>query len=977
MTGRSVQTAGAVLTCVALALIARPGTRSTSSSMERAELVAAARDFRPFEGRLSGGFRWQPKASPNRGAAPPAPALQIAAARLELMRDARGSAAALAAYGAGQAMVGRYDDAIAALEEATAMDARAAWLSDLAAVYIARSAALDRALDLPYAVEASSRAIEVDPVLPEARFNRALALTTLGLTVAAADEWETYLTLEDGRDWQAEAKTRRDALAAPAPRSDAQRLREDLFDRVLPHWAAAGNADVTAQARTALDAFAAVSGDRALADAAANLLSRSDTQAREGLVYYGQARALYNEGRYDDSRRAFAESRGRLRRHALIAAWSTLHIGIVDYLSGKSETAAVSFAGLDAKYGNRSPALAGHIRWMAGMIQVLRGRHTEALDTYDAAVGAFETAREPVNAEFVRGLIAEDYDWLGRPADAWNARLGALRYATRQGTLLSTASSARTNGWNHLAADVQRQSAERAQLSGRTPAKVDALRDLALTAGAAGDRAKAASLIREAADLIAGDGDQARARPRAELDLARAHCGCVAPTEALSAANRAVEYFMTTAAARKLPEAHLARAAAHRANGNIALARQDLERGIALIEREAALAPILATSGMARELRALTDALISLERAEGNDLAALAAADRGRSTRGSMQGKPTSARELAGLVADFPADAEALYYHLTDTDLLIWSLTRGSLTLVSRPERAASLARRVRAFTTNPLNRSLGGDLRAALLPTAGRRRLILFPDGPLHLLPFAALPGVRSPYLLEEQEITHASRLSALSEPPERPPVMSLSVIANPRIDRRLFPDLPDLPGAAREAASIGSAYERYQVIAGRDATHTALIATLDGSDVVHFAGHAVVNEVDGSRSQLVLADAAEAPLRAQNLAGVRARRARLVVLAACSAASGHVTTSEGPSSLAHALLSSGVESVVASLWPVSDELSLTLFTAFHHSYASSEDASEALRAGQLAVLRAHRGATIDPRSWAGFIVIRGAAQR
>ena len=62
--------------------------------------------------------------------------------------------------------------------------------------------------DASRALTAANRALEIDRLMPEALFNRALALQTVGKTDDARIAWQAYLTIDDRSGWADEARAR-------------------------------------------------------------------------------------------------------------------------------------------------------------------------------------------------------------------------------------------------------------------------------------------------------------------------------------------------------------------------------------------------------------------------------------------------------------------------------------------------------------------------------------------------------------------------------------------------------------------------------------------------------------------------------------------------------------------------------------------------------------------------------------------------
>ena len=101
---------------------------------------------------------------------------------------------------------GRLDRAILKLEEASAeAPPNYCVLTDLAAAYLARSNQANHRSDLLRALWSAGEALRKAPNLPEARFNRALALERLFLTRRAQKAWEFYLRLPREKGWSSEA----------------------------------------------------------------------------------------------------------------------------------------------------------------------------------------------------------------------------------------------------------------------------------------------------------------------------------------------------------------------------------------------------------------------------------------------------------------------------------------------------------------------------------------------------------------------------------------------------------------------------------------------------------------------------------------------------------------------------------------------------------------------------------------------------
>ncbi len=171
------------------------------------ELATAVGTARTFEPRLTGGFAYAPVRGAVRGtndAVNLSPDVRIAIAEIEKQAAARPVAAASAALVAGDE-----DRAIGILEALSRLrqnDPKV--LSDLSAAYLARSERTKSIEDASRGLAMANRALEIDRLLPEALFNRALALQMLGMADDARTAWQSYLTIDDRSGWADEARAR-------------------------------------------------------------------------------------------------------------------------------------------------------------------------------------------------------------------------------------------------------------------------------------------------------------------------------------------------------------------------------------------------------------------------------------------------------------------------------------------------------------------------------------------------------------------------------------------------------------------------------------------------------------------------------------------------------------------------------------------------------------------------------------------------
>jgi putative zinc finger protein len=208
-------TAAVTMLVVRIARVARPdraGGRSARPELQELIAALAQEPTRPVEGRLTGGFAYGPPPTVVRGPGErdASPEVRIAAANLQRAARGAGSARSLAAAGVADLVLGQMDAAIDSLEGAIARNRTAASAySDLAAAYLARAAARGGADDSSKALAAADRALDLAPALPEALFNRALALEYLHRDAEADRAWARYRAQEPDARWRDDPATRR------------------------------------------------------------------------------------------------------------------------------------------------------------------------------------------------------------------------------------------------------------------------------------------------------------------------------------------------------------------------------------------------------------------------------------------------------------------------------------------------------------------------------------------------------------------------------------------------------------------------------------------------------------------------------------------------------------------------------------------------------------------------------------------------
>lgn len=136
------------------------------------------------------------------------------------------------------------------------------------------------------------------------------------------------------------------------------------------------------------------------------------------------------------------------------------------------------------------------------------------------------------------------------------------------------------------------------------------------------------------------------------------------------------------------------------------------------------------------------------------------------------------------------------------------------------------------------------------------------------------------------------------------------------------------DLPGVGREAAAIRRLVPDARLVPVP--TRDAVLDALPEHHIAHFACHGHADRDDPSRSHLVLADHATAPLTVAEVAALRLS-AGLAYLSACDTGVTAPALADESVHLTGAFHLAGYRHVVGTLWPIDDGTAAELATEFY----------------------------------------------
>ncbi|HEX7150308.1 MAG TPA: CHAT domain-containing protein [Thermoanaerobaculia bacterium] len=938
-------------------------------------IAVAPRSARSVEARLSG-FPWATYRGAARQDAPAVDAerMKLVGVAGELVTRAKNEPNAEAQHAAGVAMVLIENPLAAAafLENAAraANDARS-W-SDLAAARYAAAEDLQRPSLYPEALAAADRALQIEPALPEALFNRALILERLRLTGEARRMWTHYLEIDGTSPWATEARARLQALPATTTTLEFEKERPRLEraaaagDREvvrsvvsryperaralaetewLGMWgeavqrgdSAAADAILTL-ARMVGEALTARTGEALLHESVAAIDAAAEPRRTEiagGLARYLQARMRY-------ARHEPAVARTELLRaaEALDAARHPMALSARFY-AASARLASAEVRGARAELEQVRDRLAAHpgflslagqTRWELGRAHLLDAKPTTAIPILAEGASLLRRAGERTREAFVESILASALASAGRGDESWGAQIRAFEALSAEGIAerleASIAGAVRTEliaGRRDSALALARLNRSVERPDARVLDVLDALLQRALLETADGNPAEALRAAREAEKLAARATDPAqRARLAADAAFALGAAQSLRePRSATASLTTAIDYYREHGLTLALPEPLLLRARCALARGDPGSAAGDLEAGIVAIEAARGSDDATAAEkGPLQAGRTLFEEAVRLALTRGDPAGAFALAER-------LQGGTIS--------------VEALQERLAGSGVVVLEVVVLPGELVTFAVSDEDFAVHRRAW--------LGGEvtyedvIRPAEAIVGAARSVIVVPDPLLETTPFAALfDRERQKYLVERVPVAIAPSAAVLERTPVRHRPRSLAAIGLASGGAAGTRGLPAVDG---ELADIVPLYVRRSRALAATARYADLRAA--GADVIHIAGH--TRRQPGAGEQALLFGAGEWITWRDIAAGTV--DAEVVVLAACETLRSPASQSTRAPSLGAAFVGAGARDVVGTLAEIADRDARALFFALHRELAAGGDAATALRHVQIDAIR------------------------
>ena len=360
--------------------------------------------------------------------------------------------------------------------------------------------------------------------------------------------------------------------------------------------------------------------------------------------------------------------------------------------------------------------------------------------------------------------------------------------------------------------------------------------------------------------------------------------------------------------------------------------------------------------------------------------------------------------DLTNIQARMPEQVQIVEYTVLDDKLVVWLITKEDFQTVEIAVKSDELQELVTSYlnlirqpdiSNTEKQKELAVKLYGKLLSPISnlihpQKDICLVPDKFLFYLPFAALISPKSrDYLIADNNIFYAPSASVFllssKKAKERKNNSSetLLSVGNPDFDEKSYPNLSKLKSSERESAEISKFYEGSTQLIGSEAAEKTVRRHILQADVVHFAGHYIVDEQNPYLSGFVLAksnnfkEQQESLLTNYEIIRENLSRPKLIILSACQTGIDGYYKGEGIIGASRTFLAKGVPLVIASQWSVDSEATAELMINFHRFRKLNKLTSVAsLRKAQLELISSSNPRFQHPYFWAGFTALGGYSE-
>lgn len=374
------------------------------------------------------------------------------------------------------------------------------------------------------------------------------------------------------------------------------------------------------------------------------------------------------------------------------------------------------------------------------------------------------------------------------------------------------------------------------------------------------------------------------------------------------------------------------------------------------------------------------------------------------------QAKPITLQETESMLSKPTIDSNLIQYFVSPEKTII-VLAGGTQRIMEVPVGKDQLIKKVSRFRKLISEESKNQDeflnlslelYEILIKPIAfdiNKNRIIISPHGPLHYLPFQLLHD-GDKFLIENHTINYIPSATVLRYLADKSPIgplypdgdpdfigtvvaddneslpewgteriydkgssKSILLLGNPQLDN----DALNLPFSKIEIDNAATFFPDALKLSHKDASETNLKNKASSYDVLHFATHATFDNDEPFNSSLLLSRDGrnDGKLTLEEIYQLKLKPS-LVVLSACETALGKYSAGDEIIGFYRAFMYAGAKSIIATLWPVSDEATSFLINEFYQSLKKNS-LGESLRMAQLKTKEKYP----NPANWGGFVLV------
>ncbi len=182
----------------------------------------------------------------------------------------------------------------------------------------------------------------------------------------------------------------------------------------------------------------------------------------------------------------------------------------------------------------------------------------------------------------------------------------------------------------------------------------------------------------------------------------------------------------------------------------------------------------------------------------------------------------------------------------------------------------------------------------------------------------------------------------------------------------------LSELPYSGEELSKIQNHFNgNSKLFVGEEANKDNFLKWAPQFKIIHLATHGKANFEEGSFSFLAFKSKEKSKVF-DLLTGIDFQsihlHTELVVLSACETAVGEVNVGNGVISLSSAIASSGVKSILSTLWKVNDKSTMEIMNLFYQELKKGQPKDKAIQLSKLKYLQQSNVHAKHPFYWSGF---------